>query len=108
MDDFHSRQALKRRRTSMSSTLAISQETTTNADDVPDPQATDKHPQVTDEQLVIDATEELSRHSFPSTEQQSIISKQSSFELFDTRTFTYATPTFITEVLSLVTQVQLF
>ena len=54
----------------MSSTLAISQETTTNADDVPDPQATDKHPQVTDEQLVINATEELSQHSSPSTEQQ--------------------------------------
>ena len=41
-----------------------------NADDVPDPQATDKHPQVTDEQLVINATEELSRCSSPSTEQQ--------------------------------------
>ena len=54
----------------MSSTLAISQETMTNADDVPDPQATDKHPQVTDEQLVINATEKLSRRSSPSTEQQ--------------------------------------
>ena len=70
MDDFHRRQALKRRRTSMSSTLAISQERTTNADDIPDPQATDKHPQVTDEQLVINATEELSRRSSPSKEQQ--------------------------------------
>ena len=60
MDDFHRRQALKQRRTSMSSTLAISQETTTNAGNVPDPQATDKHPQVTDEQLVINGTEELS------------------------------------------------
>ena len=56
----------------MSSTLAISQETTMNADDVPDPQATDKHPQVTDEQLVINATEKLSqcRCNSPSTEQQ--------------------------------------
>ena len=70
IDDFHRRQALKRRRTSMSSTLAISQETTTNADDVPDPQSRDKYPQVTDEQLVINATEELSRRSSPSTEQQ--------------------------------------
>ena len=70
MNDFHRRQALKWRRTSMSSTLAISQETTTNADDVPDPQATDQHPQVTDEQLVINATEKLSRRSSPSTEQQ--------------------------------------
>ena len=70
MYDFHRRQALKWRCTSMSSTLAISQETTMNADDVPDPQATDKHPQVTDEQLVINATEELSQCSSPSTEQQ--------------------------------------
>ena len=31
----------------------------------------------------------------------------SSFKLFDTRTFTYATPTFITESHSFVTQVQL-
>ena len=56
----------------MFSTLAISQETTMNADDVPDPQATDKHPQVTDEQLVINATEKLSqcRCNSPSTEQQ--------------------------------------
>ena len=61
----------------MSSTLAISQETTTNADDVPDtqvtdkhPQVTDKHPQVTDEQLVMVYSEELSRRSSPSTEQQ--------------------------------------
>ena len=54
----------------MSSTLAISQETTTNADDVPDTQVTDKHPQVTDEQLVMLYTEELSRRSSPSTEQQ--------------------------------------
>ena len=60
MDDFHRRQALKWGHTSMSSTLVISQVTTTNADDVPDPQTTDKHPQVTDEQLVINATEELS------------------------------------------------
>ena len=43
-----------------------------NADDVPDPQATGKHPQVTDEQLVINATEKLSQCwcSSPSTEQQ--------------------------------------
>ena len=56
----------------MSSTLAIFQETTMNADDVPDPQATDKHPQVTDEQLVINATEKLSRCrcNSASTEQQ--------------------------------------
>ena len=36
----------------------------------------------------------------------SIVQASSSFKLFDTRTFTYATPTFITEALSLVTQVQ--
>ena len=37
------------------------------------------------------------------------IAQASSFiKLFDTRTFTYATPTFITEALSLVTQVQVF
>ena len=34
-----------------------------------------------------------------------ITQASSSFKLFDTRTFTYATPTFITEALSLVTQV---
>ena len=38
----------------------------------------------------------------------SIAQAKSSFKLFDTRTFTYATPTFITEALRLVTQVQLF
>ena len=38
----------------------------------------------------------------------SIAQASSSFKLFDTRTFKYATPTFITEALSLVTQVQLF
>ena len=37
-----------------------------------------------------------------------IAQASSSFKLFDTRTFTYATPTFITEALSLVTQVQVF
>ena len=37
----------------MSSTFAILQEITTNADDVSDPQATDKHPQVTDKQLLM-------------------------------------------------------
>ena len=51
----------------MSSTLSVSQETTTDADDVPDAQATDRTP---DEQLVINATEELSRRGFPSSEQQ--------------------------------------
>ena len=38
----------------------------------------------------------------------SIAQANSSLKLFDTCTFTYATPTFITEALSLVTQVQLF
>ena len=38
----------------------------------------------------------------------SIAQASSSFKLFDTRTFTYATPTFITEALSVVTQVQVF
>ena len=38
----------------------------------------------------------------------SIAQASSSFKLFDTRMFTYAIPTFITEALSLVTQVQLF
>ena len=38
----------------------------------------------------------------------SVAHASSSFKLFDTHTFTYATPTFITEALSLVTQVQLF
>ena len=37
----------------------------------------------------------------------SIAQANSSFKLFDTSTFTYATPTFITEALRLVTQVQL-
>ena len=41
-----------------------------DADDVPDLQAIDKIPQVTDEQLVINATKELSRHCSPSTKQQ--------------------------------------
>ena len=67
MDDFRRRQALKRRHTSMSSTLSVSQETTMDADDVPDAQATDRTP---DEQLVINATEELSRRGSPSSEQQ--------------------------------------
>ena len=35
----------------------------------------------------------------------SVPQASSSFKLFDTRTFTYATPTFITEALSFVTQV---
>ena len=37
----------------------------------------------------------------------SIAQANSSFKLFDMRTFTYATPTFITEELRLDTQVQL-
>ena len=37
----------------------------------------------------------------------SVAQASSSFKLFDMRTFTYVTPTFITEVLRLVTQVQL-
>ena len=37
----------------------------------------------------------------------SIAQANGSFKLFDTRTFRYATPTFITEALRLVTQVQL-
>ena len=37
----------------------------------------------------------------------SIAQASSSFKLFDMRTFTYATPTFRTEALRLVTQVQL-
>ena len=37
----------------------------------------------------------------------SIIQASSSFKHLDIRTFTYTTPTFITEVLRLVTQVQL-
>ena len=36
-----------------------------------------------------------------------IIQASSSFKRFDTRTFTYATPTFITEALRLVTLAQL-
>ena len=62
MDDFYRRQSMKRRRVSST----IDEATTVNTDDLPDSQVTDKHPQVTDEQLVSNATEELSQRTPPS------------------------------------------
>lgn len=65
MDDFYRRQSMKRRRLS-----TIDETTTVNADDLPDLQVTDKQPQVTYEQLVSNATEELSQRTSPSMEEQ--------------------------------------
>ena len=66
MDDFYRRQSMKWRRVSST----IDEATTVNTDDLPDSQVTDKHPQVTDEQLVSNATEELSQRTPPSIEEQ--------------------------------------
>ena len=62
MDDFYKRQFMKQRHVSST----IDEATTVNGDS----QATDKHPQVTDEQLTSNATEELSQHIPPSIEEQ--------------------------------------
>lgn len=66
MDDFNRRQSMKRKHVS----LTIDEATTINAGDFPDSQVTDKHAQVTNEQLVSNATEEFSQCTPPSIEEQ--------------------------------------
>ena len=62
MDDFYRQQFMKQRHVSST----IDEATTVNGDS----QATDKQPQVTDEQLASNVTEELSQRTPPSIEEQ--------------------------------------